>query len=194
MPAAITAAVDGVDARTVARTAWQRRTLLVGGVLQAVFGALWLERGLHALVPSSAAVVVAGSTLVAGGTAAILLRRRAPWPRGGAARRIEVQLTTATVVQLAVAVALPILLGHLGTGRYTPAAIVGTTGLLLLAVHRLVDSPYHRRAGRLLVELAAVAALFGGARPALLALAAASVLLGFAAAGFARLARGAPPS
>jgi hypothetical protein len=118
-------------------------------------------------------------------TAVVALRRSAPRPQGPAARTIERRLTVATVGQVLASFILPVVIGAAAGPRLVVPSIVLTIGLLLVWIHREVDTPYQGAAGWVLISLAAASALIDGDVPTAVAgLAVAAILLGCAAAGF----------
>ena len=184
---------DGGIVAAGARAAWRSRAVLVGGGFQVAFGALWIARGLAPFAPVTVAAGVGGVALIAGLTAAVLLRRRAPRPRGPAARTIERRLTGATILQLVASFALPIAISALAGPRLVLPSIVITIGILLVWVHREVDTPYQGTAGWLLIGLAVLSVpISGSTQTIVVGLSAATVLLGCAGAGLSwlRLGRG----
>lgn len=168
-----------------ARAGWCRRALLVGGAFQAVFGALWMARGLTPLVPMAVALVVGGAAVATGLTATLLLRRGAPRPRGSVAKAIERRLTGATIVQLVASFVLPVVIGAALGPRLVLPSIVLTIGILLVWLHREIRTPYQGVAGWALIGLAVVCSAFVGSTQAVIAgLCSAAVLLGCAGVGF----------
>jgi hypothetical protein len=180
-----------------ARAGWCRRALLVGGGFQAVFGALWMARGLAPLVPVAIALALGAAALAAGLTAALLLRRGAPRPRGSVAKAIERRLTGATIAQLIASFALPVVIGAALGPRLVVPSIVLTIGVLLVWLHYEIGTPYQGAAGWALIGLAVVCTPFAGSTQTVIAgLCSAAVLLGCAGVSFvwlrqhAALARG----
>ena len=175
-----------VDSEWVTATsAWRKRVLVVGGGFQVAFGALWLTRGLLPLARLPIALAVGTLVLVAGMIAAFGLRRFGTRPQGPKARIIERRLTIATVLQLAASIVVPITIASAAGHRLVLPSIVFTIGVLLVWIHREVQTPYQGVAGWLLVGLAAVSGLMtGSAQVVTIGLTSAIILLGCASAGF----------
>lgn len=168
-----------------ARDQWRARVLLVGGGFQVVFGAWWLVR---ALVPLSSTLVAGllGVVVVLGGiTITSSLLSSAPRPRGPEARRIERRLSIATLLQVAGSFLGPWLLRELHWQRLSLAFVMASIGLLLVWIHREVDSPYQGTAGRALIALSLFTLVLTGTGQTVFAgLSSAVVLLVCAGAGY----------
>jgi hypothetical protein len=176
-----------------AQGAWSRRVRRIGGFIQAAFAGFWLIRGslvLHGpvstLVPAMALLAVVGAFSY--GIRAT--RGVAPRPSGADARLIEHDVTIATVVQLAASFAAPAIVIAAGKPDWTLPAIAVTIGPLLLWLdHRVVIARYRPVGWALvIVPLLLVATMSGTALVATTGLAAGSLLLATAVAGFHDLA------
>ena len=115
----------------------------------------------------------------------------APRPSGPQARRIERLVTIATIVELAAAFVLPVIVIAAGRSDWVLPSIVITIGPLLLYLDHLVHIPRYRVIGWALTAgpVILVAAMSGSALAVTTGIAAGVVLLGTAAAGFRDLAR-----
>lgn len=175
----------GLGAIGEIRSAWQRRVVLVGGAFEGAFGALWLARGLAPVLPLGVRVGTGALVLALALAVAMLLRHHAPQPRGAAARRTLHRLTVATVLQLVASCLLPIVVATTLGPRLVLPSIVVTIGILLLWLHREVETPYQGAAGWALIGVAVVSAfLVGNAETVFVGLGSAAVLLGSSGAGF----------
>jgi hypothetical protein len=177
-----------------AQAAWSRRVRRIGGFIQAAFAGFWLIRGSLVLHGRASAVVPALAVLAVVGafgygfkaTAAI-----APRPSGSEARHIERALTIATVIQLVASFAAPAIVIAAGKPNWTLPAIAITIGPLLLWLDQRVVIPRYRPVAwaLILVPLLFVATMSGTALVATTGLAAGTLLLVTALAGFHDLAR-----
>jgi hypothetical protein len=169
--------------------AWSRRVRRVGGFIQAAFAALWLVRATlaiggrtgHVLLAASGIaviVVVAYAIKVTAGTA---LR-----PAGPQARRIERSVTAATIIELAAAFILPVIVIAAGHSDWVLPSVVITIGPLLLYLDHLVHIPRYRPVGWALTAgpVILVAVMSGSSLAETTGIAAGIILLGTAAAGF----------
>ena len=133
------------------------------------------------------AVVVYG-TRVAAGTA--------PRPTSPEGKRIEREVTIATIVQLAASFAAPAIVVAAGHSDWLLPSIAITIGPLLLWLDHRVDIPRDRYARWILIAgpVALIVAMSGTALTATTGIAAGAILLGTATAGFHDLtpARGNP--
>ena len=181
------------DGKLTPTEAWSRRVRRVGGLIQVAFAALWLVRG--SLVIGG---VVSGVLIVASGVAVIgvlsyaikVTAGTAPRPRTREGKRIERDITVATVIELAAAFALPVLVTAAGHSDWVLPSIAITIGPLLLYLDHLVHIPRYRPVGWLLTigPLILVATMSGTPLVATTGITAGVVLLGTALAGFRDLA------
>ena len=92
--------------------AWSRRVRRIGGFIQAAFAAFWLGRASLAIGGRAGDILLAASAVAVTGVFAYALRVTActaPRPAGRHARRIERSVTAATVIELAAAFILPVI-------------------------------------------------------------------------------------
>ena len=185
------------SAEHAAKLAWSRRVRYVGGFIQVGFAAFWLVRGSLtidgpigvALGLGFAAVVIAvvvyGSRVAAGA---------APRPTSAEGRRIEREVTIATVIQLAASFAAPVIVVAAGHSDWVLPSIAITIGPLLLWLDHRVDIPRDRYAGWMLIggPVVLIAVMSGTALAATTGIAAGTILLGTATAGFHDLAPAGP--
>ena len=115
----------------------------------------------------------------------------APRPAGAQARRIGRSVTVATVIELAAAFVLPVIVTAAGHPGWVLPSIVITIGPLLLWLDHLASIPRYRLIGWTLTAgpLVLITTLQGPALAVTTGLAAGALLLGTAAAGFRDLAR-----
>ena len=173
--------------------AWSRRVRRIGGLIQAAFAAFWLLRGSLVIGGSVAAVLIAvfGVTVIGvfiyafRATAGIAAR-----PEGPDAKRIERDVTLATVIQLVASFALPFAVIAAGHPDWVLPSIAITIGPLLLWLDRRVDVPRYRPVGSTLIVAPVVLVAFMSGTPliATTGIAAGVLLLGTAFAGFRDLA------
>ena len=173
--------------------AWSRRVRRIGGFIQAAFAALWLIRASLAIRGLAGDVLLAVSVVAVIGVFTYAIRvtaGTAPRPAGPEARRIERLVTIATVVELAAAFILPIIVIAMGRSDWVLPSIVITIGPLLLYLDHLVHIPRYRVVGWALTigPVILVAAMSGSALAVTTGIAAGVLLLGTAAAGFHDLA------
>ncbi len=91
--------------------AWSRRVRRIGGFIQTAFAALWLSRASLAIGGRAGDVLVAASAIAVTGVLAYAIKATAgtaPRPRGPHASRIGRSVTVATVIELAAAFVLPV--------------------------------------------------------------------------------------
>jgi hypothetical protein len=174
--------------------AWSRRVRRIGGFIQAAFAALWLARASLAIGGPPGDVLLAVSAVAVIGVfayASKVTAGTAPRPAGPAARRIERAVTIATVIELAAAFVLPVIVIAAGRSDWVLPSIVITIGPLLLYLDHLVHIPRYRIVGWALTAgpVILVATMSGSSLAVTTGLAAGVVLLGTAAAGFHDLAR-----
>jgi hypothetical protein len=174
--------------------AWSRRVRRVGGFIQTAFAAFWLARASQtiggragdALIAASAVAVIcvlAYAIKVTAGTA--------PRPADPQARRIGRSVTAATVIELAAAFVLPVIVTTAGRPGWVLPSIVITIGPLLLWLDHLVDVPRYRPVGWAMIAgpVILAATMPGPVLAVTTGIAAGVLLLGTAAAGFRDLAR-----
>jgi hypothetical protein len=173
--------------------AWSRRVRRIGGFIQAAFAAFWLARASLAIGGGAGDVLIAVSAVAVIGVFAYAIKvtaGTAPRPAGPAARRIERLVTIATVIELAAAFVLPVIVIAAGRSDWVLPSIVITIGPLLLYLDHLVHIPRYRIVGWALTAgpVILVATMSGKSLAVTTGLAAGVVLLGTAAAGFHDLA------
>jgi len=173
--------------------AWSRRVRRIGGFIQAAFAAFWLTRASLAIGGAPGDVLLAASGVAVIGVFVYALRvtaGTAPRPAGPQARRIERSVTLATIVELAAAFILPVIVIAMGHSDWVLPSIVITIGPLLLYLDHLVEIPRYRAVGWALTAgpVILVAAMSGSALAITTGVAAGVLLLGTAAAGFHDLA------
>jgi hypothetical protein len=173
--------------------AWSRRVRRVGGLIQVAFAALWLVRGSLAIGGGVSAVLIAMSGVAVIGVLSYAVRvtaGTAPRPRSSEGKRIERDITIATVIELVAAFALPVLVSAAGHSDWVLPSIAITIGPLLLYLDHRVHIPRYRPVGWLLSigPLILVATMSGTPLVATTGIASGVLLLGTAAAGFRDLA------
>ena len=181
--------------------AWSRRVRRIGGFIQAAFAAFWLARASLAIGGRAGDILIAASGVAVIGAFAYAIKvtaGTAPRPSGPQARRIERSVTVATVIELAAAFILPVIVIAAGHPDWVLPSIVITIGPLLLYLDHLVHIPRYRPIGWALTAgpVILVATMSGKSLAVTTGLAAGVVLLGTAVAGFhdlARLRLGRPP-
>ena len=174
--------------------AWSRRVRRIGGLIQAAFAAFWLARASLAIGGRAEDVLIAVSGVAVIGVFCYAIRvtaGTAPRPAGPAARRIERLVTLATIIELAAAFVLPVIVIAAGHSDWVLPSIVITIGPLLLYLDHLVHIPRYRIVGWALTAgpVILVAAMSGKSLAVTTGFAAGVVLLGTATAGFRDLAR-----
>jgi hypothetical protein len=177
----------------IARRAWRRRVLRVGGIIQGCFAVFWLVRGSLAIGSRFGvvlAVVLGGGALVALVYGIRTTAGLAPRPTGADAKRLERSITIATVVELVAAFVLPAIVLAAGRSDLTLPSIAITIGPLLLWIdHELHTSRYRAVGWALTVGPVVLAlALSGTALVVVTGLTAGVLLLHSAASGFSLLA------
>ena len=185
------AAINAADLTPVA--AWSRRVRRIGGLIQAAFAAFWLARASLAIggLIGDVLIAVSGVAVIGVFTYAIRVTAgTAPRPAGPHARRIERSVTIATVLELAAAFVLPVVVIAADRSDWVLPSIVITIGPLLLYLDHLVHIPRYRPVGWALIAGPAVlvATMSGTALAVTTGIAAGVLLLGTAAAGFHDLA------
>jgi hypothetical protein len=181
--------------------AWSRRVRRIGGLIQAAFAAFWLARASLTIGGPTGDVLLAVSGVAVIGVFTYAIRvtaGTAPRPAGPEARRIERLVTIATIVELAAAFVMPVIVIAIGHSDWVLPSIVITIGPLLLYLDHLVHIPRYRVVGWTLTAgpVILVAIMSGSTLAVTTGIAAGVVLLGTAAAGFHDLAglRSARPS
>jgi hypothetical protein len=177
--------------------AWSRRVRRIGGFIQAAFAAFWLARASLAIGGRAGDILIAASGVAVIGVFAYAIKvtaGTAPRPSGPQARRIERSVTVATVIELAAAFILPVIVIAAGHSDWVLPSIVITIGPLLLYLDHLVHIPRYRPIGWALTAgpVILVATMSGKSLAVTTGLAAGAVLLGTAVAGFHDLARPRP--
>jgi hypothetical protein len=173
--------------------AWSRRVRRIGGLIQAAFAAFWLLRGSLVIGGRVADVLIAVFGVTVIGVFSYAIRATAgtaPRPRSLEGKRIERAVTLATVIELAAAFALPVIVMAAGHSDWVLPSIAITIGPLLLWLDHRVHIPRYRPVGWALTigPLILVATMSGSALVATTGIAAGALLLGTAAAGFHDLA------
>jgi hypothetical protein len=173
--------------------AWSRRVRRIGGFIQAAFAAFWLARASLAIGGRAEDVLIAVSGVAVIGVFCYAIRvtaGTAPRPAGPDARRIERLVTLATIIELAAAFVLPVIVIAAGHSDWVLPSIVITIGPLLLYLDHLVHIPRYRIVGWALTAgpVILVAAMSGKSLAVTTGFAAGVVLLGTATAGFRDLA------
>ena len=173
--------------------AWSRRVRRIGGLIQAAFAAFWLARASLAIGGRTGDILLATSGVAVIGVFAYAIKvtaGTAPRPAGPEARRIERSVTLATVIELAAAFVLPVIVIAAGHSDWVLPSIVITIGPLLLWLDHLVHIPRYRVVGWTLTAgpVILVATMSGSALAVTTGIAAGVLLLGTAAAGFPDLA------
>jgi hypothetical protein len=173
---------------------WSKRVRWVGGLIQAAFAAFWLVRGSVVLGGDASYVLLVVFALPVTGVFAYAIRAAAgtaPRPRDHAAKRIERQVTIATVIEFAAAIALPVLVTAAGHADWVLPSIAITIGPLLLWLDRRVSIPRYQPVGWALTigPVILIIVLTGTPLVAVTGLGAGMLLLGTALAGFHDLAK-----
>jgi hypothetical protein len=165
----------------------------IGGLIQAAFAAFWLVRASLAIGGRAADVLIAVSGVAVIGVFTYAIRVTAgiaPRPAGHEARRIERSVTIATILELAAAFVLPVIVMAAGHSDWVLPSIVVTIGPLLLYLDHLVHICRYRLAGWVMTAgpIGLVATMSGSALEVTTGIAAGVLLLATAAAGFHDLA------
>ncbi len=173
--------------------AWSRRVRRVGGLIQVAFAALWLVRGSVVIGGVVSGVLIAASGVAVLGVLSYAIRvtaGTAPRPLSREGKRLERDITVATVIELVAAFALPVLVSAAGHSDWVLPSIAITIGPLLLYLDHRVHIPRYRPVGWLLTigPVILVAAMSGTPLIATTGIASGVLLLGTAAAGFRDLA------
>jgi len=173
--------------------AWSRRVRRIGGFIQAAFAAFWLARASLAIGGRTGDILIAASGVAVIGVFSYAIKvtaGTAPRPAGPQARRIERSVTVATVIELAAAFILPVIVIAAGHSDWVLPSIVITIGPLLLWLDHLVHIPRYRPVGWALTAgpVILVATMSGSSLAVTTGIAAGVILLGTAAVGFHDLA------
>jgi len=189
----MSASTERVPVESDPIAAWSRRVRRVGGLIQLAFAAFWLLRGSLAIGGGTGTALAAAFGVVALGVAIYGVRSTvgvAPRPAGPRARRLERDITVATVVQLVASFAAPAGVVAAGRGEWVLPSIAVTIGPLLLWLDHRVGVRRYRLAGWALILGPAllVATVSGAALAASTGIGAGLLLLSVAAAGFHDLA------
>jgi hypothetical protein len=173
--------------------AWSRRVRWVGGLIQAAFAAFWLIRGSRALGGGVAGGLIAVFGVIGVGVFAYAFRAAAgtaPRPLSQEGKRIEREVTIATVLEFAAAIVLPVIVSGAGHSDWVLPSIAITIGPLLLWLDYRVSVPRYRPVGWALTvgPVVLVIVLSGTALVATTGIAAGLILLVTALAGFRELA------
>jgi hypothetical protein len=185
------AAVNAAELTPAA--AWSRRVRRIGGFIQTAFAAFWLARASLAVSGRAGDALIAASGVAVIGVLVYAIKvtaGTAPRPAGPQARRIGRSVTVATVIELAAAFVLPVVVMVAGHPGWALPSIVITIGPLLLWLDHLVGIPRYRPVGWAMIAgpLILVATMSGPALAVTTGIAAGVLLLGTAAAGFRDLA------
>ena len=172
---------------------WSRRVRRVGGLIQVAFAALWLVRGSLVIGGGASAVLIALSGVAVIGVLSYAIRvtaGTAPRPMSKEGKRLERDITVATVIELVAAFALPVLVAAAGHSDWVLPSIAITIGPLLLYLDHRVHIPRYRPVGWLLTvgPVILVATMSGTPLIATTGVASGMLLLGTAAAGLHDLA------
>ena len=141
-------------AEQVAKLAWSKRVRYVGGFIQVAFAAFWLLRGGLTIHGPIGVVLAVGSALVVIAVVGYGIRvavGAAPRPTSPEGKRIERQVTLATVIQLVASFAAPAIVVAAGHSDWLLPSIAITIGPLLLWLDYRVGIPRDRYAGWVLI-------------------------------------------
>ncbi len=186
--------LTATDAANLTPTAaWSRRVRRVGGLIQAAFAGFWLVRGSAVIGGGVSDVLIAASGVTVIGVFSYAIRTTAgtaPRPGSPEGKRIERDVTIATVIELVAAFALPVLVSAAGHTDWVLPSIAITIGPLLLYLDHRVHIPRYRPVGWALTvgPVILVASMSGTPLIATTGIAAGVLMLGTAAAGFHDLA------
>jgi hypothetical protein len=180
--------------RAEATRAWSHRVRRVGGFIQVGFAAFWLTRG-GVLVPGPIGVIVTlaccAAVVCAVAYGLDATAGSGQRPLDPAARRVERDVSVATAIQLAASFVAPAVAANAGHPDWALPSIAITIGPLLLWLGHRLDIPRYRPVGwaLLLGPVVASAVVSGNALGAATGLAAGTLLLATAVAGFHDLDR-----
>jgi hypothetical protein len=165
----------------------------VGGFIQAAFAAFWLVRGGLAIGGGVGGTLAAASAVIVAAVVVYAIRVTAgvaARPTSREATRIERAVTIATIVQLVASFAVPALVIATDHSDWVLPSIAITIGPLLLWLDHRVHIPRYRPVGWALILGPVILAAFmsGTALAATTGIAAGTLLLGTATAGFHDLA------
>ncbi len=141
------------DGELTPTEAWSRRVRRVGGLIQVAFAALWLVRGSLVIGGVVSGVLIAASGVAVIGVLSYAIKvtaGTAPRPMSREGKRIERDITVATVIELVAAFALPVLVSAAGHSDWVLPSIAITIGPLLLYLDHRVHIPRYRPVGWLL--------------------------------------------
>jgi hypothetical protein len=174
--------------------AWSRRVRWIGGLIQAAFAAFWLLRASLVVGGRAGDVLLAVAGVSVIGVFSYAIRATAgtaPRPHSAEAKRIERDITIATVLEFAAAIVLPIVVSSAGHSDWVLPSIAITIGPLLLWLDRRVHIPRYQPIGWALTlgPVILVATMSHTPLVATTGLAAGVLLLATALAGFHDLAR-----
>jgi hypothetical protein len=181
------------DRKLTPTETWSRRVRRVGGLIQVAFAALWLVRGSLVIGGVVSGVLIVASGVAVIGVLAYAIKATpgtAPRPMSREGKRIERDITVATVIELVAAFALPVFVTAAGQSDWVLPSIAITIGPLLLYLDHRVHIPRYRAVGWLLTigPVILVATMSGTPLIATTGIASGVLLLGTAAAGFHDLA------
>jgi hypothetical protein len=187
-------AASTTTAGDIARRAWARRVLRIGGIIQACFAAFWLVRGSLAIgsaLGTELAIFLGAVALAALRYGFRATSGLAPRPSGTDAAPLERAVTIATIVQLAASFLFPAVVIAAGYPDLVLPSIAITIGPLLLWLDRQFDIPRYRPVGWILIvgPILLAVVLSGPALAATTGIAAGVLLLATAATGFHQLAQ-----
>jgi hypothetical protein len=173
--------------------AWSRRVRRVGGLIQMAFAAFWLVRGSLTIRGGPGVALALVFVVLAAAIAGYALRATAgtaPRPASPEGKRIEREVTVATIIQLVASFAVPAIVIAAGHSSWVLPSIAITIGPLLLWLDHRVHIPRYRWAGWALIAgpLLLIAIMSGSVLAATTGIAAGVLLLSTAAAGFHDLA------
>ena len=170
---------------TSAPTQSRNRAVLVVGGFQVACGAWWLGRALTPLTSVLVGSLVGAVVVLSGISVTWGLLSSAPRPRGALARRVERRLGAVTLLQVALSILVAWPLNALHAQRLDLPFIMASTGALLLWIHHEVGAPFQAMAGRFLLVLSVVTIFLTGTSEIVFAgISSATVLLGYASAGY----------
>ena len=177
------------DGKLTPTEEWSRRVRRVGGLIQVAFAALWLVRGSLVIGGGVSTVLILASGVAVIGVLSYAIGATggtAPRPASSEGRRIERDITVATVLELVAAFALPVMVTAAGHSDWVLPSIAITIGPLLLYLDYRVHIPRYRPVGWLLTvgPVILVATMSGTPLVATTGIASGVLLLGTAAAGF----------
>ncbi len=187
----ISAAPRGAELSPI--KAWSKRVRRVGGFIQVAFAAFWLVRAsltVRGGVGAAMAAVAVAMVIVVCGYGIRATAGTAPRPTSPEGKRIERGVTIVTVIQLVASFAAPAAVVAAGHSDWVLPSIAITIGPLLLWLDHRVLIPRYRATGWTLIvgPVLLVAVTSGTALIVTTGIAAGTLLLAIAAAGFHDLA------